>query len=289
MKSALRPDITICPGTTLYDNYAHRPFICSNEDRHKYTVYQAKGLPPKGNTIVGVSCFAVLNIAAHRPIPLEDLSIVVIDRGVRVLDFWTKVIDLIKDVVDKEEFQNNLIDLYYDQRSIWGEGLTHKQAYTETIDQLGVEINQGFSWIARDETFQRIQQIVLSGRLTIYGGDITRRSDMLFLSSELSRMGKKVDLFYISNCHEYIKPTCEALALYTDSIDAICQESRSYLLTTAPRASIQETLQQQIIEYHSRGALATFWHRDECRIDNDSPVESEECFYFPKIEALRDC
>ena len=60
--SLLANSVTYCPGTRMHDDYAHRPFVCTNEEDHAKVLAQLSKLPVHGDTVVGVSCFALLNM-----------------------------------------------------------------------------------------------------------------------------------------------------------------------------------------------------------------------------------
>jgi hypothetical protein len=275
----------VCPDTRLYDDFAHRPFICTNEEKHKASVQQLQVLEPKGDTVIGVSCFAVLNMAAVRPIPTENLSIVVIDRGVRVIDFWEKVHNLILESPNRIDFLNNLLDLYYDQQAIWGKDLPPTVNYGYPVKVLQNEIKEKCSWLSTDESFERIREVALRRNFFICAGDISRPEDMKFIEGHLTRLGKTIDLVYVSNCHEYMDTTSSALEEYASCIDTVAKKTLPYVVTTRPRESEAEPLEQVVSAYGSKESMRVFWSRPKDPRAHSGA--SKECFYFEKIATLK--
>lgn len=282
--------IVICPGTTMHDDYAHRPFVSTNEEDHSAVIAQLRKLPALGNTVVGVSCFAILNIAAARPIPADELSIVVIDRGTRVVDFWEKVCPVILESGDAEDFLDRFMELYSENKDVWAKDLPDHLSYSAHLDALGREVfRRKISWLSSDETFTKIQTIVAGKRLTVFGGDITKKEDMDFVHSELAKTGRKVDTLYCSNCHEYMRTTAAKLSGYASSVGKLLDPSGSLVVTTAPRTRGDEKLCQRLISPKSEADLSSFWGLETVADEEAAAgggtvgVSGNQCFYFDSI------
>lgn len=269
----------IMDGVIPIDDYTFRPFLTTNEEKHAICLKHLKMLPVKGTLIIGVSCLAVLNMAAIRPIPPKELSIVIVDLGARVLDFWKKILPIITTSPDCANFIERLKIVYLSEQPNWGKDLPKDLSYEAPLSRFDKEVMvDKISWCSNETSFQKIKRMISSGRLAIFGADITNPIHTEELKKHINT--SLIDTIYTSNCHEYIhwgKNVDRRLDLYVRAINNLASESHPYIVSTEPRFSEDLPLIQTIVPYESMSQMNSFFMKPSLLGPSSLPPPPPPC------------
>ncbi len=160
---------------------------------------------------MGVSGFFCLDIASIRGtacgIAQKRLkNVVVIDLSVRVEDFWKEMRSLIvasnsrlaciegvKQLITKKHA------LYFANHS----DCPPKMLANAAIEDLGVDIELGVSWLSHDSKYEFVKEMFMQGRFLFARLDLFDITAVTLLSSALKKAGAILDTLYLSNVYEY--------------------------------------------------------------------------------------
>lgn len=216
-------DLESCAGV---DDIYHRVFITSNEKKQEETLSKLKALPITGNTIVGIANFFTLNAASVRGSLAEEKgseeinTILMIDRGLRVENFWMNMQFIIHYATNRHETLERTVHLIRKEAKNYfagGKIETPELFAEEEINRLHGEIKLGGSWLSTDTQFDRIQKIFHNNRFIFKRLDLFDTKSIVQLSDIMKTADCVTDLLYVSNVSEYCELSHKALECFIQS------------------------------------------------------------------------
>lgn len=147
----------------------------------------------RGNTIVTVSGFTGLNIAATRK---GVDRIVMVDISSKNEQFWERATKMIRESKTAEEFLQKLNKDVEEQEKLGN--------FYDTID-FKSEIEKGISWLSTEEGFQKIKNIFDNGNFVFKRIDMSNRECITSLSTALKKANCTVDTLYASNVENFVE------------------------------------------------------------------------------------
>jgi len=168
----------------------------TNETGQKETIQTMENLPSAGNTLIGVSVFFLLNVAAVRGDAIKALMC--IDLSSRVEAFWYDFKKVITSSVTIEETTRKVIELVTQKASVY-----FKDNCSQVpIELLKREISEGVSWLSSDERFCRIKRIFAEGRFVFMLADLRNAETTYSIREKMTRIGLVADSVYLSNLYD---------------------------------------------------------------------------------------
>lgn len=147
----------------------------------------------RGNTMVTVSGFTGLNIAATRK---GVDRIVMVDISSKNEQFWERATKMIRESKTAEEFLQKLNKDVEEQEKLGN--------FYDTID-FKSEIEKGISWLSTEEGFQKIKNIFDNGNFVFKRIDMSNPECITSLSTALKKANCTVDTLYASNVENFVE------------------------------------------------------------------------------------
>jgi hypothetical protein len=189
------------------DDYEHRPFVATNETEQHKVLAALNKASLVGNAIVGVGGFFILNMASiSRPRSSRSINVIaLVDRSVRVLDFWQSADEIIRTSNCRQNVIVRIKDLLKTKAS---EHLKDSEHELEPETEANVaafewEITLKYSWLSSDTQFQRIKKIFDSRRFFFFQADLFDPNQVSTISGILKMASITVDTVYLSNVSDY--------------------------------------------------------------------------------------
>lgn len=238
------------------DDYMHRIFLTTNEGLHEEVLIELQREPVigntfldshGGNTFIAVSGFCGLNIASVRgdesENPAKIDTIIILDRSLRVQNFWEKMKEIITSSNTRHEVIDKLEELIFSEL-FKVKGMPSHIKYDPLTDLRG-EILAGNSWLSTTRRFNVIKQIFANKRFIFKRIDVTDLKSMQSLKEALLKNNRKVDTLYISNIPEYLK--ADQFESFKQGISELV-EDKIFVVDTVPRKSVDEKLCQRVLK-----------------------------------------
>jgi hypothetical protein len=195
----------LCQGI---DNYAHRPIVSTNETRQDKTLETLKKSVRIGNGFVGTGGFFNLNAVAH--LGKHIATITIVDRSVRVRDFWQKAEEIIRTSDDRHQVIEKIQTLLYKNAALYFQGgsslsgLDNPRTVAEIeIESFQREIDQKLSWVSDTILFEKIKKIFGNYCFFFYQADLYDPKQVEDICRVLQGATISVDTIYLSNLGEY--------------------------------------------------------------------------------------
>jgi hypothetical protein len=200
---------------------ASKVFITTNEANHAEVIESLAKQPAFGNTLVGVSALANLNMAAVR----ESVSnVLIIDPSSKVSLFMENFSLIIKAYEKKEDcvqaleahIRQYLLPLYTEQYFIdCGQALRDIEIFCKKLSEKS-------SFFSSDEKFSKIRSLFLDGKVAFVQGDFSDAPFMSQVKKNLEALELKVDTLYLSNILDFISQ--EKMATYAANLNLLCPQ-----------------------------------------------------------------
>lgn len=206
LQSALQ---TISPSSGINDRW-HRVFLTTNEAKAKNTLDTLAATPIKGDAMIGVSGFFILNAAAQRTKssdPSQKIKkIIVLDRSSRVEHFWEHVKEIICEASAREEVFENLLDLLEKEKNrYYGESDLDFLYYKQALKGLDRDVKAHTSWLSDDLRFKTIQEIFKNDGFIFRRINLSDDQKTKSIHRILEEHGLAVDTLYLSNVADYME------------------------------------------------------------------------------------
>ncbi len=236
----------------IYDDYAHRVFLNTNELDQEKTLLKLATIPVSGDTFVGVSGFFSLNAVAARA-NSRDWSekikhIYILDRSVRVEAFWSRIPEIIKGSSCRSEVVEKVKLLINEKKEVYfsgGKRSTPTKAAAEAVHFFEMGIIDGTSWLSSDEKFNAIKKIFDKGRFAFRLVDLFWKDQVEAFMDELYDQERTIDTVYLSNVHEYLESEEDGMD-YMDSLVELI-EPNTVVVHTQPRGVFTKLRQKVTI------------------------------------------
>ncbi len=225
-----------------WDDWNHRVYISSNEKGQRQTLSTMAKERIVGDTMMGVSTFFTLDMAAVRGTRSEGggeiRHVVVFDRSARVEHFWGEVIKIMASadhriaVIEKIKIllRENCLQ-YYDGH----ENFDPKRLCEAYIKEFQEDIDSSTSWLSNDIKFARIKKIFDEKAFTFLRLDAAEPKGFEQLKKRFLERKMVVDSIYLSNIGEYLeRAPKETGSAYRQLIQRLTYGS-SLVIDTWPR------------------------------------------------------
>lgn len=235
------------PDSEAYDDYAHQPWIVTNEEKAGAIVAKIKNKPVQGNLMIAVSCFFSLNVFSIRK-NLEYLLI--LDRGVRVHHFWLETKKIVEETADRLEAYEKVkvVALANHKKYYSGGPFSSSVTVTSRLSHLDEEVKSGVSWLSDKERYDRVRSLLLSNRFVIKQIDLCNSETVKNLNTVLKANDLSLDILYLSNVRRFVFDD-QKLTPFHRGLDSLLT-AKAYLID-AHSPSANKQVRQRITQ---RGA-----------------------------------
>lgn len=198
----------VLPCETVYDDYAHRLFISSNETQQAQTLEALAQKTITANTLMGVSGFFTLNMAANigkRQNNQRNIeAIILVDRSVRAEHFWNATKGIVTESADRITVIENVKKLLKNEQSRYFSGAgTDKAEMKEALKLVKNDIKEGTSWLSNNVKFQKVKQVFDANRFQFLRLDFFEKGSFSELAQAMQTHHLAVDTLYLSNIWLY--------------------------------------------------------------------------------------
>lgn len=210
-------NIPICSNLGL--GIGHALFFITNEHGQEATLNKLKKLPieENRNTLLGVSGFYLLNVAAVRgeDFPQVNLQgrqiehVVITDCSLIVEHFWEKITEVMCNPIDRklvcEKIRNIISEnaLIYFPANYSQEPFDLDEAVSDQLRGLNLEILSGVSWLSSDAKFSRIAKIFQEKKFHFIRLDLADTESVATLIENMKLNDMNLDTVYLSNVHAH--------------------------------------------------------------------------------------
>ena len=199
---------------------------------------------------MATSCFEGLNQLVHRLIAGAKIDhIVILDCSPKVIAFWDFVQKTLPTSSSNWEFLN-AVEEWWDEHITKHPKDAGKTSALSPLSCLALEVKDKISWIVKKENFTAVQWFFQLRRVRVLQADMNSPSDMEAVAKQVHSLGR-VDLLYLSNIMEYIP--LDKRASFLENVGLI-MDADSLIVTTAPRRTRTEKLQQVVVMPKERAA-----------------------------------
>lgn len=234
---------------TSYDDYNHRLFLTSNERGFDQTLEKYAQAEATGNTLIGVSGFFILDLAAARQVKPLIKNIILLDRSDRVQFFWHAINEIVKTSSHFLEATQKIKQHLLNEKNRYfssGWDYNDDKRYEFTLSTLENHIRLNLSWLSSEEKYGKIHKIFIKNRFTFLKLDFFEDRSFPDLANCLKTKNYQVDTLYLSNIWEYAD-SLEQRQNYYRNIKQIILPATSLILTNSGRCIKCEPLNQRLI------------------------------------------
>lgn len=229
--------------STKYDDFYHRVYVVTNERNTTQTLKSLSKETIHGNTLVAVSGFFGLDIAAIRKgscssstktVKLEN--ILILDRSPRMAHFWNAVSTIITKAKSRQDVIKEVKELLAQNAKLYfsgSDGITPEDEAAEWQKNLDRDIERKVSWLSDDKRFNTIKKIFDEKCFRFVQLDLNDPEAARKLVQELNEKKWTVDTIYLSNCYEFCSEREEES--FQKSVKLLVAP-KTYVVDIVPRA-----------------------------------------------------
>lgn len=179
--------------------------LTTNESGHREILKELASKLVLGDTLVAVSTFCGLNMAAIRGADLADAEhrikyLVFLDISLKVEKFWRQIEGIVSECQTRQEAIGAIkSSIRADYKYYY---LSNEDNLNRHIKRLEGEIDSNISWLSTDERYNFIREIFAQKRFIFKRIDLYDSSATEAIASALKTHGMKIDTFYLSNMSE---------------------------------------------------------------------------------------
>lgn len=228
--------IPSCPGN---DDYDHSVRIATNEQEQDKTLDFLAREPIRGNAVIGVSGFFLLNVVGLRATnstgePGSIDTIILIDRSLRVAHFWNQMQPIITGSSNRLEVIGKVRELIRrHSENYFGGGKEPHFVHCCIEERLfSRELETQLSWLSSEAQFRRVQRIFNNQGFVFKLLDFCDLEAFTKLGQIFKERQISIDTAYISNCVEFLIPEPEQLYYYRCALEQII-EAETHVIHTS--------------------------------------------------------
>jgi hypothetical protein len=210
-------------------------YLGTNEDKQAKTIAIMRREKLVGNTILAVSGFFGLNLAAARAESQgQQLDyIIMIDRSQRTEKLWKIVQEIVQKHVLREDALAALKAVLLKTPSdFW----RFEYRMPNDLMKLESDINSGNSWLSTQAKYAKIRNIFNQGHFIFKRLDLFNSLSVRALSQAISKLNLTLDTVYLSNVREYAEGE-SALSRFQASVQELLPiiTQQTLVIDTKPR------------------------------------------------------
>lgn len=254
------------PKCTGHNSFEDRLFLTTNERGKTRALKLFAKAPVVGNTMFGVSCLFLLNLAAIRGISQptsvktrEIEHIVVFNRSLIVENFCQTIQTIMEKATSRKEVIQEIHQLilgnpnfYYPNPPPNRWNLDSQKFASISLDQFRREISAGISWLSDDIRFEKIAKIFRNNHFHFLRLDLTEPRTFQQVAMEAARHEMSADTLYPSNIEQFLTTPLEKQR-FRQSLELLRGESPYFIDSVdLPDSSVPEEVSTLVLRIFDR-------------------------------------